>query len=337
MDKKYRKLLSTIAHEAHMMGRVYHSLGEKETPSEVYGRIEDMIENKLKHFTKKRRQTMICIYHKSDLDGQCSAAIVKFRYPDCEVIGMDYSNKFPWYKIFSDQIVFMVDFHLQPFEDMVRLAKSCKFTWIDHHESAVEDYKKTKKYLEIDMVLDLKFAACELTWKYLFPNLETPLAVELLGRYDVWDHSNEMTLPFQYGMRLYNTHPESQKFWNGIFGKTWSPEIIAGIIKEGQTVLKYINQYNTKYAELAFEVEFDGLKCIAINKLLANSQLFDSIWDKTKYHAMVAFGRRKKDLWLVSMYSDREDVDVSKIASRWGGGGHKGAAGFHTKVLPWEE
>lgn len=49
MDEEYRKLLSAIAHEAHMMGRVYHSLGEKEKPSEVYGLIESMVEDRLQH------------------------------------------------------------------------------------------------------------------------------------------------------------------------------------------------------------------------------------------------------------------------------------------------
>ena len=47
MDKEHRKLLSAIAHEAHIMGRVYHSLGEKEKPSEVYDQIENMVEDKL--------------------------------------------------------------------------------------------------------------------------------------------------------------------------------------------------------------------------------------------------------------------------------------------------
>lgn len=49
MDKKHRKLLSAIAHEAHMMGRIYRGLGEKEKPSEVYDLIESMVEDKLKH------------------------------------------------------------------------------------------------------------------------------------------------------------------------------------------------------------------------------------------------------------------------------------------------
>ncbi len=48
-----RKLLSAVAHEAHVMGRIYAGLGEKEKPSEVYDLIELMIEDKLKQHGKE--------------------------------------------------------------------------------------------------------------------------------------------------------------------------------------------------------------------------------------------------------------------------------------------
>jgi len=44
MDKQTRKIISEIAHEAHMMGRIYHAKDEKENPAEVYQKIEEMIE-----------------------------------------------------------------------------------------------------------------------------------------------------------------------------------------------------------------------------------------------------------------------------------------------------
>lgn len=282
---------------------------------------------------------MLAFYHKDDLDGHCSGAIVKYRYPKCEMIGIDYDDEFPWDKISSDPEVFMVDFCLQPFEDMVRLIKGYKLTWIDHHKSVVDDIEKWSPsflpFQHCDGRINTAFAACELTWMHLYPREEMPYPIHLLGRYDIWNLSDEQTLPFQYGMRLHDTHPDNQGFWRRLFpeGETCS----GGILHEGQTVLKYVKQYHTKYAQFAFEVEFDGLKCIAINKLLASSQLFDSIWDKKKYHAMVAFGRKKKGRWLVSIYSDRKDVDLSKIAKARGGGGHQGASGFSCEVLPWEE
>ena len=63
--------------------------------------------------------------------------------------------------------------------------------------------------------------------------------------------------------------------------------------------------------------------------------LFSSIWNPEKYDAMLTFGYRKGQ-WTVSLYSDRDDVDVSVIAKNRGGGGHKGASGFQCKELPFE-
>jgi hypothetical protein len=84
----------------------------------------------------------------------------------------------------------------------------------------------------------------------------------------------------------------------------------------------------------AFEVELDGLRCIAINKGLTNSLLFKSVYDPEKHDAMVSFVRREK-FWKVSIYADKPEVDASAICKARGGGGHKGAAGFQCEALPF--
>lgn len=43
---------------------------------------------------------------------------------------------------------------------------------------------------------------------------------------------------------------------------------------------------------------------------------------------------RDRDMFQVSLRSVG-DFDVSTIAKQYGGGGHKNAAGFRCKVLPW--
>lgn len=56
------------------------------------------------------------------------------------------------------------------------------------------------------------------------------------------------------------------------------------------------------------------------------SRNFDSM-TKSGYNGMIAYQFDGK-LWSVSLYSEREDVDCAEICKRFGGGGHKGAAGF---------
>jgi len=166
------------------------------------------------------------------------------------------------------------------------------------------------------------FAGCELTWNYFFPETEVPEAVRLLGRYDVWDHEDPNVLPFQMGIRLENTWPDDKNMsmWQNYFSK-FSEELIKDTINKGKTILLYQKQENEKYAKnCAMEIDFRGFKAIAINKLLTNSQLFDSVWDENKYDLMITFGLRANGMWTMSFYTTKEDVNCSQIAKSLGGG-----------------
>ena len=76
---------------------------------------------------------------------------------------------------------------------------------------------------------------------------------------------------------------------------------------------------------------------ICANRGFTNSKLFDSVYDPDKHHMMVTFVRMKlpAEKWTVSMYSTREDVECGEVAVKYGGGGHKGAAGFQCDKLPF--
>ena len=283
---------------------------------------------------------MKCFYHSADLDGHCSAAIIKHRDPACELIGIDYGQPFPWDSIDQDEQVVMVDFSLQPFADMVELNKRCNLIWLDHHISAMEEAYKYAREAPLAGYRDETQAGCELAWDWAFCGEPVPVAVKLLGRYDLWDHRDPYTLPFQWGMRLYDTdpgrNPESMSsLWRLLFASTSVGVLVTNIISEGKLILKYQSQENEKYCRAAaFETNLDGLKCIAMNKMLTNSQLFDSVWNPNKYDAMLTFGWRGGK-WVVSLYSTKSDVDCSAVAKNYGGGGHKGAAGFQCSGLPF--
>ena len=291
---------------------------------------------------------MKCFYHSADLDGHCSGALVKMAYPNCDMIGINYGDEFPWVRISEDSdLIFMVDFSLQPFEKMVTLQQLSehRLVWIDHHISAICEHKDWNhnhaEYLSINGIRKDGIGACALVYGYLTPLLQLgifgesdlPLFVKLLAEYDVWNHSDPRTLAFQYGMRQFkNTYPDNQDFWLSLF----DTEEVQRITEVGSIILNYQISDNEKYARAcAFEIEIDGLKCIAINKGLTNSQLFDSVWDPDVYDAMLSFIWRKGQ-WTVSLYSDKDNIDVSEIAKARGGGGHKGASGFQCKELPFK-
>jgi len=285
----------------------------------------------------------ICFFHSADLDGHCSGAIVKHEMGDAvELRGINHGNPFPWDEVHGRDVI-MVDFSLQPFSDMVLLHKvSSHLTWIDHHKSAIDDYNAYRQGSDErrfwDGKLEIGKGACELTWEYYYPTWKEnymPGAVRLLSLYDVWKHDqDDDALPFQFGMRMFETYPtkpEAMELWTDLFTKHAAPR---DIISKGKTILAYQDQQNEAYANsAAFETELDGLKCIAINKMLTNSQMFDSVWDENKYDAMLTFGYRDKK-WTFSLYATKPSVDVSVVAKARGGGGHAQAAGFQCISLP---
>lgn len=281
---------------------------------------------------------MICFYHNADLDGQCSGALIKIAYPDCKMIGINYGDEFPWSELKNKHDkIFMVDFSLQPFNKMVDLQtlSNNKLIWIDHHKSAIEEHKKWNDehtYLSINGIREIGKGACEIVYKYLNSNKYDvneyiPTFVKLLSNYDVWNHDDYRVMPFQYGMRLYNTNPENIEFWNSLYNNEIK---IDEIIYKGEIILDYQKMEDKKFiSSCSFEVVFYGYKFICANKGLSNSRLFDSI-DSEKYDGFMTFIWRKGQ-WTISMYSDK--IDVSKIAKENGGGGHKGAAGFQTNNI----
>ncbi len=280
---------------------------------------------------------MKCFYHKTDLDGQCSGAIVKLEHPECEMFGINYGDEFPWDKIRPDETVYMVDFSLQPFDQMVKLNTWVNLIWIDHHKTAIEEWEKHGQP-EIGGIRVEGMAGCELTWRYLHSK-DMPYAVHLLGRHDVWDHHNPNVLPFQYALRLYDWNPDDPiniARWRGLlFGEQREGSVLE-YLHIGKIVLAYQKQQYRTYANAcSFETEIDGLKVIAANAQLANSQLFDSVWDDTRHDAMLTFGWRK-GRWSVSLYTSKPGIDVGTIAKARGGGGHAGAAGFQCNELPFE-
>lgn len=280
---------------------------------------------------------MICIYHSRDLDGFTSGAIVKRRYPDAVLIGYDYGEELSMDKIPAGEPIIMVDVSM-PMDKMLSLANRShnKFTWIDHHASAIKDYEKFRETNDwfCHAVLQSGIAACELTWQYLFPNETMPIGVNILGEYDTWRNSDKdqwenIVMPFQYGMRLICNSPET--FPDYLFDSRVFD--IETIISKGDVILKYHAQIDVLLCrKAAFEHNIGGIRCICVNKGGASSTTFASVYDESKHDVMMPFFFNGTK-WIFSLYSTKPEIDCSIIAKVRGGGGHKGAAGFEADDL----
>jgi oligoribonuclease NrnB/cAMP/cGMP phosphodiesterase (DHH superfamily) len=282
------------------------------------------------------KKDIVClVFHHNDLDGKCAGAIVNYFEENCHLYSINYGYDVPWNLVKRAQKIYMVDFGLQPFSDMVKMRDIVgkdNFIWIDHHKTAIQDMEDSGQ--EFRGIQEIGKAGCELTWEWfqkqkLFHNSEEmPPVVKMLGRYDVWDLSyHQDVMPVQYGMKLYNPDGDASLFWKSFF-EDEDGSVYKLMVEKGRTCHDYQTQLYGNYCNAhSFDIEFEGLRFLAANALHVSSQLFEAKWNHQDYDAMLCFGFTNGN-WSVSMYTDKDGIDVGAIAKKHGGGGHVGASGF---------
>ena len=321
----------------------------------------------------------ICIYHSIDLDGWMSAAIVKYwfltnipkgiildynseheEFIDSNylyMIGFNYGDEVP--NLSEYDKVIMCDISFPP-EEMFRMYyyfDDNNFIWLDHHISSISD-SEGRDYESCEGLRDTKFAACELTWKYFFPNEPIPEIVRLLGRYDCFGHKGTdeeiKVLEFQYGARQCISNYEEAYYYlrqelirriGDIMvptNSTWEY-----IHQQGKAIYQYLCTEAKWIYKMGREIHLSekvvspieamkqtGLptmfiprKFLAINRSRFNPINFGIDYHKDGYDGIMCWNLNK-DKFTASLYNDNGLVDCSTIAKNLGGGGHRGAAGF---------
>ena len=289
------------------------------------------------------------IYHSADFDGIfCREIARKFLGDkDVQYIGWNFGD--PKVPMPSDGMVYIMDLSPECLDGFIftpGFTDGSRIVWIDHHKTSIEQWPEEIPGYRIDGV-----AACRLTWQWFtrlvrqtieidlpekehFVNREVfePMAVRLAGEYDVWDHRGDGDIEFQYGLRS-----QQELNWSALLNP-YATAPIDVIIEQGKIAMRYARfQDGENLREAGFVVEFSGLKFLALNTVGRGSGIFDSR-DKpeTGHDALLAFGWRGK-YWTVSLYHARHrtDLELSTIAVKHGGGGHKGACGFTCNELPF--
>lgn len=283
------------------------------------------------------------IYHSADLDGHCSGAICALsndRLAEVHLIGWDFGQPYPELKLDKHTVVIVTDLSF-PEELMLKWREEAGgLLWIDHHFTAIERLEKHG----FAGLRNVKHSACELAWHFFHPEEPIPEFVRLLGRYDVFDQSlgvewAENVWPFQLYMRAVETSPGlcgeiggrpiGIDFWKWAFS-----EMTETFMHDAKDVGRKIANYQAKIdAEIAamsaFEITFQGLPAICMTRARGGSQAFNSVYRHDKHKLMIAAYFKGKD-WSYSLYSDHDDVNCGAICAKFGGGGHKGAAGFRS-------
>ena len=287
---------------------------------------------------------MKCFYH-ADADGRCAGfwvclnvGITDTYKP--EFIEINYGKPFPFERIGQDEQVYIVDYSIEPAEMLQLLEITKDITWIDHHKTAIEkyaDFPHAIRGVRYDGVAGCMLAYCyihhmtdrgvgEIKPFDMSMTEDAPRFTKLIADWDVWKFEyGDDTRHFITAFNSFDFAPES-KNWDKFL--MFPPD--AGLIVDGQIMTRFRDGWAKEYCRTkGFATEIEGRKAFALNLGNCNSEYFKSV---DGYDILMPFSF-DGDKWTVSLYST--SVDVSEIAKKYGGGGHKGASGFQCKELPF--
>jgi len=270
---------------------------------------------------------VIVLYHGHCLDGFGAAYAAWEYYRDAaDYVPVSY-NKLPPYSLLANKRVYIVDFSY-PAEIIHKIAGIANDVIIlDHHESA---QKELLEFLPTDMTMrpyekvyaefDMNRSGAMITWDYFHIKPAPPL-IQVIQDRDLWHkrlpHTDAITAAL--ASFLYSFHG-----WKKLMHATKELAV------DGMAILRARNQMVDQVVASAFEADVHcgdgkwervmvancpGFLASDVGAILSKNYCFSvTYWDT-------------KDGRSYSLRSQKDEADVSAIAKRYGGGGHKNAAG----------
>jgi oligoribonuclease NrnB/cAMP/cGMP phosphodiesterase (DHH superfamily) len=299
----------------------------------------------------------LVIYHKGCRDGFCAAWVVWRFYPDAEFYAASYNNPAPDVPQLVDREVIIVDFSY-PLDDMIRIADAARSLLVlDHHKTAQaaltspEAKEAFAFYPNTKIVFDMNRSGAGLAWDEFFPPSTgegaggRPWIVDYVEDRDLW----RFALPNSQAFNAFiGTIPYTFEAWTKV-ARTTSLEKAR---QQGEAVEAKVAQYVSEVSGLARIVTFEGYEVPCVNAPHVDiSELLHHLaitpipfTDGNGRHFVPKFSlgwSQHADGKFVYSLRSVGDFDVSEIAKKYGGGGHKNAAGFKADTLlslkghPW--
>ena len=258
------------------------------------------------------------LYHANCTDGTGSkyAAWVLFQ-DKAEYIPVQYGKPVP--EMDPGSKIYIVDFSY-PKDVLEQLRSVHKLVMVlDPHKTAQADLEGVK-----DCVFDMTKSGCVMTWEYFHKNEKVPeLLLDIQDR-DLWKFKRKNSKAVHAGLKLLRNQMSE---WD--LAATDSGHYVNLVVK-GETLLEAQDLQVESYVKNKIKIiNFQGYKVGITNATDLASEIGNAICLDKKLGVDFAliYCITSDNEVLCSLRSDG-DMDVSAIAKKFGGGGHKNASGF---------
>ena len=218
-----------------------------------------------------------------------------------------------------------------PVDVIKKLLKTTKsLTVLDHHISSKEAIE-----LVSNRIFNSNFthSGAFLAWKYFHLSQKVPLLLKVVEDVDIWkwkiSHAHELSASLRTYERNFSTWSRLAREWENV-------QTRKKYIDEGHAILKEQRTQVKSAVDDALLVRFCGHKTLVSNSSMFVSEIGNELVKKIPPIGII--WSQRKDKIVVSLRSNGK-ADVSRLAQKFGGGGHKTAAAFRLKLdqkLPWK-
>jgi hypothetical protein len=204
---------------------------------------------------------------------------------------------------------------------------------LDHHWSARERYQADPgvENLIADgghrVVFDLGFSGAVLAWRYFHPEEPVPPLLAYVQDQDLWQWALPRSAEVNAAI---GAHERDFAVWDALAART--PDDLA---KEGEPILRAQRIEVVRALTTAHLVTIGELRVEAVNALQNRSQLGHELAKRAAFGAPIGLVYRVMGRTVDASIYSIGDVDVSSIAQRYGGGGHRNASGFSVPLRRW--
>jgi len=273
---------------------------------------------------------IVVLYHRKCPDGFGAAYAAWKKFGDmAEYIPVSYGD--PMIEGLEGREVFLLDFCYELPGEIERLMTiTRRLVIIDHHGSAKRLVESAPEH-----VFDTTHSGATLAWSYFHSETTLPLLLEYIEDHDLYRHQ----LPQSEEMTTYiSIQPRTFEVWDKLVQKFDQPSSRVNILKTASFYSEYFNALVLMSVNEAKKVRFEGHECyFATTHAAMRSQVADALYTKLPPIALVVSAH--PDGFGISIRGDGS-VDVSKIAEKYGGGGHPNSSGFFIRNgtnMPWVE
>jgi hypothetical protein len=277
----------------------------------------------------------VCFYHAGCPDGFGAAwAVWKAWGAAGEYRPRGHDDALRAQDFAGDQVVFA---DIAPHNAALRqlAERAAQVVVLDHHVSAFERFRadpELARALEAQghhIHFDLDHSGAVLAWQHFHPDEPVPALLAYVEDQDLW----RWKLPDSelVNAAIYS-YPRRLELWDEL-----AEAKLARLVAEGAPIARAQRREVEAALQNAHPVTLGGLRLEAVNAVFLRSQIGHELALRRSHGVPCGLvyrvtGRRVD----CSLYSIG-DFDVAKLAARYGGGGHRNAAGFHVPLLDWLE